>query len=202
MTEQRKNNQFSGVAATAAAAAVIIAGVGGYFTLNPPNLDNGRDPNPIQTGEPGKPPEQTTAAIYWLQQTSDGTGFELVPQNIQVQADVNQPSEFLKAAMTSLLAGPTEGTGSSTIPQGTKLLGIQAKGDEIRVNLSEEFQLGGGSASMIGRVGQIVYTATALKPNAKVYLELNGEKVEVLGGEGLELQQPLTRDNYKKNFEL
>lgn len=201
MTEQRKNNQFSGVAATVAAAAVIIAGAAGYFTLNPPGLDN-PDPTPIQTGEATKPAEQTTAQIYWLQQTSDGTGFQLVPQKIQVQADVNEPSEFLKAAMTSLLAGPTEGSGSSTIPQGTKLLGIQAKGDEIRVNLSDDFQLGGGSASMIGRVGQIVYTATALQPNAKVYLELNGEKVEVLGGEGLELQQPLTRDNYKKNFEL
>ncbi|MEM9927625.1 MAG: GerMN domain-containing protein, partial [Cyanobacteria bacterium P01_D01_bin.50] len=154
------------------------------------------------TGEPGKPPEQTTAQIYWLQQTSDGTGFEVVPQNIQVQADVNEPSEFLKAAFERLLEGPTEGTGSSTIPPGTKLLGIQAKGDEIRVNLSEDFQSGGGSASMIGRVGQIVYTATALQPNSKVYLELNGKKIEVLGGEGLELQQPLTRDNYKKNFEL
>lgn len=202
MTEQRKNNQFSGVAATVAAAAVIIAGVGGYFTLNPPIVDDGGGSTSIPTGEPRKPPEQTTAQIYWLQQTSDGTGFELVPQKIQVQADANQPSEFLKATFEALLAGPTEGSGSSTIPQGTKLLGIQAKGDEIRVNLSEDFQLGGGSASMIGRVGQVVYTATALKPNAKVYLELNGEKVEVLGGEGLELQQPLTRDNYKKNFEL
>ncbi|MEM9926869.1 MAG: spore germination protein, partial [Cyanobacteria bacterium P01_D01_bin.50] len=95
MTEQRKNNQFSGVAATVAAAAVIIAGVGGYFTLNPPGLEKGGDPTPIRTGEPGKPPEQTTAQIYWLQQTSDGTGFEVVPQNIQVQADVNEPSEFL-----------------------------------------------------------------------------------------------------------
>ncbi|MEO1376039.1 MAG: GerMN domain-containing protein [Cyanobacteria bacterium J06635_10] len=202
MTEQRKNNQFSGVAATAAAAAVIIAGVGGYFTLNPSNIDKGGDPTPIKTGEVKKPPEQTTAKIYWLQQTSDGTGFEVVPQNIQVQADVNEPSEFLKAAFERLLAGPTEGSGSSTIPPGTKLLGIQAKGDQIRVNLSEDFQVGGGSASMIGRVGQVVYTATTLRTDAKVYLELNGEKVEVLGGEGLELQQPLTRDNFKRNFEL
>ena len=123
----------------------------------------------------------------------------LYPQGIQDQAVKNKPSEFLEAAFSSLLAGPTEGSGSTAIPKETKLLGITAEGDEVRVNLSDDFQFGGGSTAMIGRVGQVVYTATALNPNAKVYLELNGEKVEVLGGEGLELQQPLPRDNFKRN---
>ncbi|MGB3761384.1 MAG: GerMN domain-containing protein [Rivularia sp. (in: cyanobacteria)] len=208
MTEQRKNNGISsGVAAAVAAATIAVAGVAGYFAINqtPPDLGNpsagngSLAPNPADT----PPPENTQkkAEVYWLEPS--GTSFNLVPQGIQVQADINKPSEFLEAAFNSLLAGPTEGSGgSSAIPQGTKLLGIKAEGDEVRVNLSDDFQFGGGSAGMIGRVGQVVYTATALNPNAKVYLELNGEQIEVLGGEGLELEQPLTRENFMKNFEL
>ncbi|MEA5593162.1 GerMN domain-containing protein [Rivularia sp. UHCC 0363] len=209
MKEQPKNNRISsGVAATIATAAVAVAGVVGYFAMNspretpdgPPIVNVSPNPNPVETPQVAK---EKTATVYWLQETQDGTNFQLVPQSVQVQADINKPSEFLEASFQRLLAGPTEGSGgSSTIPQATKLLGVKAEGDEVRVNLSEDFQFGGGSASMIGRVGQVVYTATALNPNAKVYLDLNGKQIEVLGGEGLELQQPLTRDNYKKNFEL
>ncbi|MBV6624540.1 MAG: GerMN domain-containing protein [Rivularia sp. (in: Bacteria)] len=206
MTEQRKTNRISsGVAATVATAAVAVAGITGYFTLNnggdvnQPNPNITTSPNPQGSGTPSATSEKT-ATVYWLE--SSGTSFNLVPQGIQVEADVNNPSEFLEAAFNTLLAGPTEGTGSSAIPTGTKLLGIKANGDEVRVDLSDDFQFGGGSASMIGRVGQVVYTATALNPKAKVYLELNGETVEVLGGEGLELEQPLTRENFIKNFEL
>ncbi len=200
MTEQRKNNRISsGVTATVAAAFVTVAGVVGYFTVNPGDTPT-PTPTPTELGIPS--PKENTAQVFWLKQNSDGTGFELVSQNIQVEASIKQPSDFLEDAFEHLFAGPTEGSGSSSIPPQTKLLGIQAKGDQIRVNLSEDFQSGGGSASMIGRLGQVVYTATALNPNAKVYLELNGKKIEVLGGEGLELEQPLTRDNYKQNFEL
>ncbi|MEL7241023.1 MAG: GerMN domain-containing protein [Cyanobacteria bacterium J06641_2] len=203
MTEQNKTNRISsGVMAAIATAAVAVAGVTGYFTLNPPD-GTSRDPDTVQPGEGNpKPPvaNEKQAEVYWLE--PNGTGFSLQPQGIQVQADANNPSEFLEAAFNSLLAGPTEGSGSTAIPQETKLLGIKAEGDEVRVNLSDDFQFGGGSAGMIGRVGQVVYTATTLNPNAKVFLELNGEQIEVLGGEGLELEQPLTRENFMKNFEL
>ena len=168
------------------------------ISQNNPIVKPSVEPNQTQTSPPVA--SQKTATVYWLEPS--GTSFNLVPKSVPVQADVNKPSEFLEAAFTRLLAGPTEGTESTTIPENTKLLGVKSEGDEVRVNLSEDFQFGGGSTSMIGRVGQIVYTATALNENAKVYLELDGEPLEVLGGEGLELQQPLTRDNYMKNFEL
>jgi spore germination protein GerM len=81
-------------------------------------------------------------------------------------------------------------------------LGLKAENNNIHVNLSENFTTGGGSTSMMGRVGQVVYTATSLNPQAKVYIEVNGKLLEVLGGEGVELQQPLTRESFQKNYPL
>ena len=81
-------------------------------------------------------------------------------------------------------------------------MGLKSENDEVHVNLSEDFTSGGGSTSMMGRVGQVVYTATTLNPKAKVYIDVNGKPLDVLGGEGVELQQPLTRESFQKNYPL
>ena len=60
--------------------------------------------------------------------------------------------------------------------------------------------LGGGSTSVIGRVGQIVYTATALNQDAKVYIEVDGKQPDVFSSQGLELDQPLTRKSFQENY--
>jgi spore germination protein GerM len=201
MAEQQKSNRISsGVVAVLFAAVVAVSGGVAWFTLNSPPAQTPTVPRQgqPQSGDKVAPVEQT-AEIYWLK--DNGKNLELVPQKIKLTAG-NKPNQVLEAAFQTLLTGPTEGTGSSTIPQGTKLLGVKVENNDIHVNLSEEFTSGGGSASMNGRVGQVLYTATSLDRNAKVYIEVNGKKLEVLGGEGLELEQPLTRDSFNKNYSL
>jgi spore germination protein GerM len=71
------------------------------------------------------------------------------------------------------------------------------------VDLSREFSQGGGSASMIDRVAQVLYTVTSLDPTAKVYLSIEGQLLDEnhpLGGEGVILQQPLTRQQFAVDF--
>ncbi len=55
---------------------------------------------------------------------------------------------------------------------------------------------------MAGRLAQILYTATTLEPDAPVWLSVEGKPLEVLGGEGLLLEQPLSRDRFEKDFNL
>ncbi|MBD2771942.1 GerMN domain-containing protein [Iningainema tapete] len=203
MKQQQSKGISNGVIAAVIAAVVAVSGGVAWLTWssnkpvaqNPqPNISNSVEPSPKTN------PVEKPAEVYWLQDT--GTNFKLVPQPITIKPAGDSPNQILEAAFQTLLAGPTEATNSTTIPQGTKLVGVEVENDSVTVNLSEEFKSGGGSASMTGRVGQVVYTATALNPNAKVYIEVNGEKLEVLGGEGLELEQPLTRDSFNQNYPL
>jgi len=54
-------------------------------------------------------------------------------------------------------------------PTVNKASGVTIQNDGIHVDLSQEFTT--GSASMSSRVAQVLYTATSLQPNAKVWIE-------------------------------
>ncbi|MDP5016579.1 spore germination protein [Anabaena sp. UHCC 0187] len=200
--QQRTNGISSGAVAAISAAVVAVSGGIAWFssqTPNPPTPSNSSQiiKQPIKQSTTQQGNEQT-ASIYWLR--SKENRLDLVPQPFKVAA--TQPNQVLEAAFKTLLAGPSEGTDSTTIPQGTQLLGVKAENNDVHVNLSENFTTGGGSTSMMGRIGQVVYTATSLNPKAKVYIEVNGKTLEVLGGEGVELEQPLTRESFQKNYPL
>ncbi|MBE8987669.1 GerMN domain-containing protein [Nostoc sp. LEGE 12450] len=203
MKDQQGSNRISSGAIAAVSAVVVAVGGGvAWFTThssNPPTPSNPSGPI-AQPAQPStrQPANEQSPNVYWLRPKDKSVA--LVPQPVKVASiRANQP---LEAAFQSLLAGPTEGTDSTTIPKGTKLLGLKSENGEVHVNLSEDFTSGGGSTSMMGRVGQVVYTATSLNPKAKVYIDVNGKPLDVLGGEGVELQQPLTRESFEKNYPL
>ncbi|MBW4445292.1 MAG: GerMN domain-containing protein [Spirirestis rafaelensis WJT71-NPBG6] len=206
MKDQQGSKRISsGVIAAVSAAVIAVSGGVAWFTIHStPNTQTQIDKstNRIDPQQKNQSSLEKSTNIYWLK--DNGKNFEFVPQPVQVQgkASGDKPDQVLEVVFQSLLAGPTEGTGSTTIPKGTKLESLKVENDGIHVNLSNEFTTGGGSTSMIGRVGQVVYTATTLNPNAKVYIEVNGKKLETLGGEGLEVEQPLTREKFDKDYSL
>lgn len=107
-----------------------------------------------------------------------------------------------KEALTALLDGPTavesQGGLSTLIPAGTKLLGVSVGQDGVAiVNLSREFTSGGGSLSMMGRVAQVVFTATQFSTVRSVQFQVEGILLTVLGGEGIILDRPQTREDWE-----
>lgn len=153
---------------------------------------------PQPTTQPSPVAEQTVQ-VYWLKDVGDR--LELAPASITLPASP-QADTTLKAAFEQLLKGPAEAAVASTIPSATTLRSLEIRQDGIHVDLSKEFTSGGGSASMTGRLAQVVYTATTLNPSAKVWLSVEGKPLDVLGGEGILVDQPITRTVFAQNFPL
>ena len=125
----------------------------------------------------------------------------LVPETIYTRAASRELA--LTQALKKLLAQSPAFDPTTTIPQQTHLLNLHTSKDGIYVDLSEEFAQGGGSSSMIYRVAQVLYTATSINPQAPVFLSIEGKPLNdnyPLGGEGLTLSYPLTRQQFKQNF--
>jgi hypothetical protein len=115
--------------------------------------------------------------------------------------EVPKTTAVATSAMKSLLAGPTpiegESFGPSTaIPEGTRLLGLTVKNKVATVDLSTEFDSGGGTTSMQYRLAQVVYTLTQFSTVKSVVFQIEGETVTVFGGEGIVLDGPQARTDY------
>jgi len=162
---------------------------------------------PDQTQNPETAPplsqELRSISVYWVKDT--GTHLEVVPTSIFLAED-QPPEDLLKSSLERVIQGPEEDINdaqvASTVPQETQINFLEIRADGIHVDLNQAFTSGGGSASMIGRLGQVVYTATTLDPDANVWISVNGEPLEVLGGEGLLVAQPMTREIFDRDFAM
>ncbi|MGQ9866448.1 MAG: GerMN domain-containing protein [Pseudanabaenaceae cyanobacterium] len=185
---------FAALLATAA-----IAGVGTAFWLTtkppvggPPEVSSPLEETPT-TGQAPRPVERQLSS-YWID--SQDNGFVVVP----VAVFANSTEEAIASALHALKGNPPANDLYSAVPPETEILSVTAKDGEVRINLSAAFGQGGGSASMMGRLVQVLYTATSLDPEAKVFLSVEGQPLTWLGGEGIEVLQPLTRKDLPANF--
>jgi spore germination protein GerM len=113
----------------------------------------------------------------------------------------HEPTQLVAtAALEALLEGPTPAERAaglaSAVPSGTRLLGISIRNAVATVDLTSEYQSGGGSLSMQTRLGQVVYTLTQFPTVQKVRFRLDGAPVDVFSNEGIVLDHPVGRDDY------
>lgn len=143
-------------------------------------------------------PTGQAVKVYWLKTAGDKVEIAAAP----VTLNAEQPTQLLEGAFQQVLKQPNDPALASAIPANTQLRSLEVKGDGVHVDLSKTFTSGGGSSSMTGRLAQVVYTATTLDPAAPVWISVEGEPLDVLGGEGLLIDQPMTRASFEKNFQL
>lgn len=130
-------------------------------------------------------------SVYFVGQNKNK---EEVYKIVKREYDVQKDGTKIKASVVALLKGPsTEEKAQkiySEIPSGTKLLSIQEKPDKIIINLSSDFENDGGTDGLYKRLYQLIKTANK-NTSQNVYLYINGKQADVVGGEGIMLNQPL-----------
>lgn len=102
-------------------------------------------------------------------------------------------------AIKELVSAPTKNEKAkgftSEIPYGTKVLSIRESSNSIMIDLSSNFESGGGAESTYMRVKQIIKTANA-NTSIPTYLFINGKQANVIGGEGIMIKQPLNERSF------
>jgi hypothetical protein len=155
----------------------------------------------------GPAPQQTTSTS-----ASDGTPepvsrpmvevwFARGDQLVAQQRTHPQTRRVATAALTALLEGPTRAERAaglaSAIPAGTRLLGVSIDDGVATVDLTSQYQSGGGSLSMQLRLAQVVYTLTQFPTVDAVRFQLDGAPVNVFSSEGIVLSKPVRRSDYR-----
>ncbi len=143
---------------------------------------------------------QRTVYAYVIESSSSGT-FSVFPIPIKIDANASQV-QALKAVFYYIIFRFKDFSYNgndylNSIPQGTVLNSVSISGDAVYIDfsreaISQEGKLGGESEIL--PILQIIYNATTLNPNAKVWFSIDGLLLESYGQRG-ELNQPLTRNS-------
>ena len=161
-----------------AALALLVAGCGG------------------DVAAPEEAQEETGFAVYFLR------GEQLAP----VFRTTAEADAVPAAAAAALLLGPTpeerEAGFATAVPAGSSFREFTVEDGIAVIDLSREFESGGGTLSMTARLAELTFTLTQFPGLERVRLELDGEPVEVFGGEGLVLDEPLTRARFAELMPL
>jgi hypothetical protein len=146
---------------------------------------------PLASGSTGT---TIVRAYLWLGGLPGSAGL------VAVLREVPATKSVATAAVTTLLAGPTGGEAARSIttavPDGSKLLHLAIADGVATVDLSSEFESGGGSASILTRLGQMVYTLTQFPTVKSVVFQIEGETRKTFSSEGVVLDKPATRADY------
>lgn len=190
---------FIGLILTAMVAAGVYYGLQ-YWTPGDEIVDIPKTPTvqvpPDETKQPEEKPEPVKTKeyvnVFFIGKNENN---EEVYRAVKRLYNPDVDGSKIKYAINCLILGPKPDEKSNgvytEIPAGTQLLGIVEKPDRVIVNLSVAFSAGGGTESVYKRLFQLIKTS---KRNTEkpVYLQINGQQADVIGGEGIMITQPLS----------
>lgn len=178
-------------------AALKVFNVGGYditgskIPVSERNTEEEEADSPKQEDPIVMKQEKVYVNIFFIGQNENR---EEVYKAVKREYNSTVDGSKIKFAVNSLIAGPRPNEKEkgvySEIPSGTEVISIKEYPDRIVVNLSAKFETGGGTDSLYKRLYQLIKTAKR-NTSLPVYLYIEGQKADVVGGEGIMLNQPL-----------
>ncbi len=189
-----------------ALAGLVVLGGSSGFLLAGCGSGKAVSLGPVtQTGSPTGSGNGTTGATTTTGTAPAFTSFEVWfargEQLASARRRHSTTPRVATAALEALLAGPTRGERGSgittAIPDGTRLLGVSIQAGVATVDLTSQYQSGGGALSMQVRLAQVVYTVTQFPTVRAVRFELDGAPVNVFSSEGIVLDHPVGRSDYR-----
>jgi len=156
---------------------------------------------PSTTVDPGTAGTTTTApagtttdvAVWFVRGEKLEATTRAVPKVARIGAE----------AVKALLAGPTpaesQGGLTTAVPKDTRFLDLAIdEGGIAKVDLSRDFESGGGSLGLTLRLAQVTCTVGQFPTVKGVRFALAGELVSVFSGNGIILDKPVTCDSYRQ----
>lgn len=191
---------------TVLATLVAACGPGGTTDAGPvttrgiPGTQNPTSSSTTVPDDPANPTSTTSTTVFTDERFVEIYLIKDASYAVAVTRAVPATPEVAGNAIRALIAGPNraeldEGL-SSAVPEDTLLLGIVIEDGLATIDLGREFESGGGSFAMLGRLAQVVYTLTQFQTVNAVQFRLDGEPITVFSGEGILLEKPVTRGDY------
>ncbi len=139
---------------------------------------------------------QMNLKLFFMSINSDGS-----VTRREVMRQMRRTQSPLVEAINALIVGPTaeeESDGCRTlVSTGTRLLSASVSDGVAQLNFSGEFEFNQyGIEGTRGQLQQIVYTATAFPTVESVQFLVDGERRDYLGGEGVWIGTPLSRNSF------
>ncbi|MGI8984089.1 MAG: GerMN domain-containing protein [Acidimicrobiales bacterium] len=180
-----------------ALVAVVAAACGGDGAVDAGPVPGRPDPT-VATSTPDTTPGTTTAGTtqlsIWL-----ARGEKLEPVTRVVPSVPRIGAEAVKALLAGPTATETRNGLATAVPTDTRFLDLAIDGAGIaRVDLSRDFESGGGTLGMTLRLAQVTCTVGQFPTVKGVRFALNGELVNVFSGDGLVIDRPVTCDSYRE----
>ncbi|MPY78216.1 MAG: hypothetical protein GEV04_06915 [Actinophytocola sp.] len=144
----------------------------------------------------------TTSIRLYFVAPGGGTPGRADPFLVSVHREIPSTAGIARASLEQLVAGPSAADRTlingvaTSVPADTLVLGVNIRDGLATVDLSREFESGGGSFSMFARLAQVVYTVTQFPTVDEVEFRLDGKPVTVFSGEGIVLDEPASRADF------
>ena len=194
-------NAFQKIGLLIVAILLVVYVKMAFFGSQDVIVDENQTPTETQvpTEEPTEQdkPKQTKDYVYIFFIAHNAKGEEVYRAVKREYVPEVDGASRLKFALKSLVNGPSakeKNLGVHTeVPAGTRLISITETPSKVAINLRDECERGDDTDGRYKRLFQLIKTSKK-NSNLPIYLQLNGKQVDVIGGEGIMINQPLTED--------